>query len=688
MPRETVRKLMQNKPGWLRGSPLVQATGNVEPLVFVRRRGHAMSHFRTLQKESGKDYATAKEAWLDRFSDETIKQQKEYGNTFWLNHLHKGLGLEAEREDREQLITFVPRLHKSGIRVAGYLGSNLIPETFFLENPGAEEWLSAYEYWGKPVHYTTQYFRRRVYFAHPEYIAFHKKVLQMGIEEYDLDGIWFDNCSSINRPECTNHPLAEEHFREFLRNKYTPEKLKERLGFSDMRYVQPPPDLANIGGQERFQVFYDPLIQEWIDFRCQNLSDYVKEMAGTIRTLDPDVAVILKGTFGGDNDAWKDGYDFARMLPYADVMGFEGGHGAGIDENGSVISNIRIYKMARMYDVQLFNRRGGPAGQGFTPLTVPTSLAFGIQSVGPASEKADVLPKNLEYIKFFHKHFKHYQYADNIADVAILRSFASMAYNNFTAHESTILFEQVLIQAKIPFDIIFDEHLKDLSKYKVLVLANQESLSDEQCEIIREFVKQGGGVVATDRTSLFDEWRRRRPRFGLQDLFQAEIPPIAHRGQLPVLTPGIREENRFGKGRAVYISRIIPSVPRRPDEFMRGRFWALPKNWEELVDAMRWAANGKFSVGVDAPLTVLAEFQIQKKLDKRLVHLVNYNVEKEPVVENIEIDMAVPSNKKIKHVFQVSADEDRVHNLAFEQEGDRVFVKVPLLKTYSIIVIR
>lgn len=57
------------------------------------------------------------------------------------------------------------------------------------------------------------------------------------------------------------------------------------------------------------------------------------------------------------------------------------------------------------------------------------------------------------------------------------------------------------------------------SKYKVLILAGAAALSDSQCEAIREFVRSGGGLVATGETSLCDELGRPRKDFGLADLF-------------------------------------------------------------------------------------------------------------------------------------------------------------------------
>ena len=213
-----------------------------------------------------------------------------------------------------------------------------------------------------------------------------------------------------------------------------------------------------------------------------------------------------------------------------------------------------------------------------------------------------------KYVKFYHDNFEHYRETDNIADVAILRSFPSMAYNNYTTHQSTILFEQVLIQAKIPFDIIFDDNLKDLSKYSVLVLANQESLSDDQLDLIRNYVSQGGGLVATEYSSLYNEWRRSRISFGLKDIFNVERPQRN-------VSEAIKREpvrNQFGDGRVIYIPAIVPSKERPPTAPMRNRFWKLPLNWMELVESMKWAAGDELSIEVNAPLTVTIELTEKK----------------------------------------------------------------------------
>ena len=79
-------------------------------------------------------------------------------------------------------------------------------------------------------------------------------------------------------------------------------------------------------------------------------------------------------------------------------------------------------------------------------------------------------------------------------------------------------------------ECLYDLHLcaEELREAHVLVLANAASLSDAQLDVIREYVRNGGGLVATGETSLYDEMGRRRQDFGLADLFG-----VSYRGTCP-----------------------------------------------------------------------------------------------------------------------------------------------------------
>jgi Hypothetical glycosyl hydrolase 6 len=81
-------------------------------------------------------------------------------------------------------------------------------------------------------------------------------------------------------------------------------------------------------------------------------------------------------------------------------------------------------------------------------------------------------------------------------------------------------FMHALVRARIPY---LPVHADDLDQHvgslQTLVLPNVGALSDPQVEAIRRFVEDGGALVATGSTSLFDEWGDPRQDFALADLF-------------------------------------------------------------------------------------------------------------------------------------------------------------------------
>ncbi len=86
-----------------------------------------------------------------------------------------------------------------------------------------------------------------------------------------------------------------------------------------------------------------------------------------------------------------------------------------------------------------------------------------------------------------------------------------------------------LIRARIPFLPVHADHIgREAGRLAALVLPNIGALSDAQCQAIREFVAQGGGLVATGESSRYDEWGDPRPDFGLADLFGAHATGVAH----------------------------------------------------------------------------------------------------------------------------------------------------------------
>jgi hypothetical protein len=145
---------------------------------------------------------------------------------------------------------------------------------------------------------------------------------------------------------------------------------------------------------------------------------------------------------------------------------------------------------------------------------------------------------------------------------------------------------------------------------------------------------------------------------------------------------------QVGQGRVAYIPEVKPSVAKPPAARMTSQYWKLPLNWRELVDAVQWAASGRLSLEVTAPTTVVTELVEQKEKDKMIVHLLNYNVAKNPSVGNIGVNLRIPEERKAVKVSLISPDEDGTSSLSYVRKNGGVSFTVPRLKTYSLAVVQ
>ena len=77
------------------------------------------------------------------------------------------------------------------------------------------------------------------------------------------------------------------------------------------------------------------------------------------------------------------------------------------------------------------------------------------------------------------------------------------------------------VEEHLPFVLLNDWNLNasDLARFKVLVLPNTACLDDAQVKAIDEYVRNGGGLVASVDCSLFNEFGDPRPNFALAEVF-------------------------------------------------------------------------------------------------------------------------------------------------------------------------
>jgi hypothetical protein len=133
---------------------------------------------------------------------------------------------------------------------------------------------------------------------------------------------------------------------------------------------------------------------------------------------------------------------------------------------------------------------------------------------------------------FFQWHAKHQQYLTDrepIAAVGVVYSERNFEWYGRDDGNSLALAPyngmiQALIRARIPYIAVHADNIeRDAAQLSLLILPNLAAMSNAQVESVRQFVRKGGSLLATDETSLYDEYGDRRSDFALSDILGAQF---------------------------------------------------------------------------------------------------------------------------------------------------------------------
>jgi hypothetical protein len=633
-----------------------------EPLNFLLRRG---DHF-----------DDEPEHYRRMLEPDNIRRMAAAGVTWGRIFFDKGFGLEYQKPHIEQAKKAADLMHQLGMRVNLYFGGTMFTEILYREVPEARDWEQR-DQWNQWVPYGIQTFRHYACPNEPAWRDYMRRVLTVGIVDLGADEISFDNVMLQAEPKSCRCPRCQKAFTEFLRRRYpTREAMMRRFGLPDADWIRVN-EWQDKDQPQGLTVLEDPVLQEWVRFRCESLARHANDLYDSVKRLNPKTAAMfnIKGVFSF-NRFWTNAVYHPLYSGHLDMMSFDTpGYDARIDPGtGALVSQIRSYKIAR--------RLATSCEEGFdSDLAAAVHMAFGYQNpiCTPAPFGTGAHNVFTPLVEFFRaQNSRYYTGTDNVADVAVLRNWPSMAYSINSTYLPAALMEQVLIQYKVPFDLLFEEQLDGIGRYAAVILAGQECVSNAQAEQLLAYVRNGGTLVVAGNTGEFNEWHERR--------------------KTNPLLPARRE----GKGRIVAIAEIRPADLRKgakargfqdPEPgatLQRGAQimpsdWVLPENHAEIFQSIVSSIPGGLSIATEAPLTTVMELLNRRETRETMAHFINFDSSNR--IAPFAVTLRKQYDGAIKSVLCVSPERDDAAPLPFEEAGNTVKFTVPSLKLYAMVVV-
>lgn len=418
----------------------------------------------------------------------------------------------ASKKNRDFLKAYLPEAHRRGLRVLIYFNVHWYKKEFARLHP---DWVQIREN-GEPL--GGVYETGTSFCVNSPYREWCFQILR-DLCAYPIDGIFYDG--PIFFPETCYCTYCREKFRT--------------------RHGRDLPSKKGRKGKE----FADLLA-----FQAQSLADYLKDSRAVIKSINPEIAFYMNGGERGGN--WSTGRLNRVIVREQDILGSEGGF------IGSDLMRTPIWKpgvTARFLETQsggkprvIFSAAGHkPWTYSLLPppeirLLYAQTIANGASvwlGMWPSEFRRPEMKTVAEMNRFV---------ADNGTYLVDTRSEARTAIvwsdhtaNFYQGSDSPMVtprnapretgvgdfgqefsgLTEALIRTQTPFDVIDDQALEteNLNRYDWIILPNAACMSDREASNLREFVRNGGRLLATFETSLYDETGVRRRDFALAELF-------------------------------------------------------------------------------------------------------------------------------------------------------------------------
>ncbi len=340
------------------------------------------------------------------------------------------------------------------------------------------------------------------------------KQLAYVVKEYKVDGFWFDGYAPAHLH--TYDEATRKAFREYSGGKEIPKPLS-----------------SDPNSPAFFDISNDPLAKQYMEWHEKYFVDFAQKMRDAVRSANPNAVIFVNHSA---NRTWY----FPNMY-----MGeYPGAYPSAVD-----VSSVEFYwdvpgdplyqqfGCAFMQDIT--GERGAtvwiqPSEHGISGVSSPVEIQLrGLECIGwgvypefvESAGREEYQRMNCENLKARDKWLvksKTVPYIGVYASEQTRDMYARGALPLYFGH--TLGAFRSISEKHWPVRILNEYDIEDgnLQGVKVLLMPDVACLSDRAAEVIRRFVKGGGGLVATFETSLYGPDFKRRPDFALGDLFRAK----------------------------------------------------------------------------------------------------------------------------------------------------------------------
>jgi len=312
----------------------------------------------------------------------------------------------------------------------------------------------------------------------------------------------------------------------------------------------------------------------WVVWRQQVITNFIKELNDTVKSVNPDCKIIVEHWHGIDVESVREAWSPILLREVTDCLAHEypaaSYHPSTYDYHNYLrdVGSYLFYRgLGREHPSWILAYSSEKEGQKMLAASVITAGCNFYDTDVPDMDGTVNLTQQKEIFHWIKGYSLYYYDAKSWGNTGVYYSKATM---DFLYHEQWgegdfycefMGVSMMLLSSHIPYKVIFS--LDDLDEFHTVILPNTACMSEEEIGKVNQFVTKGGNVIATGEAGLYDEWGYSRS----QSLFHHNVISIPdsvganyYREVQPYYPWWIPEERGNGEEFRIHFLAILESL--------------------------------------------------------------------------------------------------------------------------------
>lgn len=297
---------------------------------------------------------------------------------------------------------------------------------------------------------------------------------------------------------------------------------------------------------------------KFVEWRYKQILDFVRDFHNAIKKANPNCKLVIETSSDGSAHTTQVASDIIKMPYVCNVVAHEYGGPFYAIQYYAWLNMLATLKLWHDLDIEggknaswlLSYVEHGKVNVARFHAALVTAMEFNYYTSGNIGMAGIVDERFMhDFFEWLNKYDKYFYGWNNDANVGVVFSRHTLDYmdkaswEGYAYHDAFKGLLMMLIESNIPFEVITEDDLANLSKYKAVILPDFSCMDENEAEKIREYVANGGEIIAINETSLYTKYGIKRDDLLLQDVFGISYNKAKN---------GVIYENDYGKGKAVF----------------------------------------------------------------------------------------------------------------------------------------